>query len=66
VDLHPDGRGQYVLTVSDNGVGFPGDVDFRNTETLGLQLVNTLTGQLDGAVEILRNGGTEFRITFHA
>ena len=46
VDLHPDGRGQYVLTVSDNGAGFPGDVDFRNTDTLGLQLVNTLTGSV--------------------
>jgi two-component sensor histidine kinase len=66
VDLHLDGRDGYVLTVSDNGVGFPEGVDFQKTETLGLQLVNTLAGQLGGAVEVLRNGGTEFRITFSA
>lgn len=75
----PDGRsgqitvslqrtnGTYVLSVKDDGVGFPKDVDFRNTPSLGLQLVNTLTTQLEGEVELISNGqGTEFRITFSA
>ncbi|MBI3601243.1 MAG: ATP-binding protein [Nitrospinae bacterium] len=57
-------NGRYVLTVRDNGVGFPEGVDFRNTESLGLQLVNTLTEQLNGKIEIERKNGTEFRITF--
>jgi two-component sensor histidine kinase/CHASE2 domain-containing sensor protein len=52
------------LTVSDNGVGFPKDVDFRNTESLGLQLVNTLTEQLDGTVALHNGTGTTFEITF--
>ena len=43
------------LSVSDDGVGFPKDLDFRNTESLGMQLVTTLTEQLDGTIS-LRNG----------
>ncbi len=34
-------NGKFTLIVSDNGAGFPKDLDFRNTETLGLQLVYT-------------------------
>ncbi|MDZ7270913.1 MAG: PAS domain-containing protein [candidate division KSB1 bacterium] len=60
-------NGTYVLSVKDDGVGFPKDVDFRNTPSLGLQLVNTLTTQLEGSVELISNGvGTEFRIQFPA
>ena len=31
---------QYTLIVSDNGIGIPNKVDFENSDTLGLQLVN--------------------------
>jgi len=60
-------RGQdseLMLTVSDNGIGFPQDVDFRKTSTLGLQLVNTLTDQLRGRVELDARRGTAFKIVF--
>jgi hypothetical protein len=50
--------------VSDDGVGFPGGLDFRNTETLGLQLVNTLVEQLEGTIELDRSSGTAFKIAF--
>ena len=40
------------------------DLDFRNTETLGLQLVTALTGQLEGTIVLSRDKGTEFQITF--
>ena len=63
VNLHRD-DGRSTLIVSDNGVGFPENVDFRNTDSLGLQLVCTLTDQLDGAIELNRRDGTEFKITF--
>jgi len=52
------------LTVADDGVGLGEDLDFRNTETLGLQLVNNLVGQLNGIIELNRSKGTEFRIIF--
>ena len=53
-----------TLTVSDNGIGFPEQIDFRNTESLGMQLVTELVEQLDGTIELLRGEGTEFRIVF--
>jgi PAS domain S-box-containing protein len=55
-----------ALTVSDNGIGFPQQIDFRNTESLGMQLVTELVEQLDGTIELIRDGGTEFRILFAA
>jgi len=37
------------FAVSDNGVGLTEDIDFRGIETLGFQLVTTLTeNQLSG------------------
>jgi PAS domain S-box-containing protein len=58
------GEKRFTLIVSDNGIGFPGDLDFRNTKTLGLQLVITLVDQLNGTIELDRRSGTEFKITF--
>jgi len=54
----------FTLIVSDSGVSFPEDLDFRSTETLGLELVTTLVKQLNGTIEFSRSGGTEFKITF--
>ncbi len=55
---------KFTLIVSDNGVGLPKDFHFRNTRSLGLQLVNTLTDQLRGTIELDGNRGTSFKITF--
>ena len=55
---------EFTLIIADNGVGLPADLDFKNTETLGLQLVNNLTTQIDGTIELDRRQGTRFKITF--
>ncbi|MCE8428361.1 MAG: hypothetical protein J5U19_08250 [Candidatus Methanoperedens sp.] len=55
---------KYTMIISDNGIGFPEDIDFRKTTTLGLQLVTSLVGQLDGTIELDKRGGTEFKIEF--
>jgi len=53
------------LVISDNGVGLPEDVDFRNTESLGLRLVSILAeSQLHGNIEVDRTNGTSFHIRF--
>ena len=52
------------LVFSDNGIGLPKDTDFKNPNTLGLELVNILTQQLEGTIELDRSKGTEFRIVF--
>ena len=57
--------GCYTLIVSDNGIGLPKDFDVKNPEKLGLKLVNSLTEQLDGILEVQSNDGAEFKIRFH-
>ncbi len=63
INLSNDG-GNCLLKVADNGVGIPEGVDFRNTDSLGLQIVQTLTIQLNGNMEHENEGGTIFTITF--
>ena len=55
---------KYVLNVNDNGVGFPDNIDYKNTESLGLQLVTSLVNQIDGAIELSNGLGSNFKITF--
>jgi two-component sensor histidine kinase len=64
VELCCDQDDRLTLIVADNGVGFPPDLDFRNTQSLGMQLINTLVNQLRGTVELVSNGGVQFKITF--
>jgi len=63
-ETHVKNVNMYKLVVKDNGVGLPADVDLKNTKTLGLRLVHSLTIQLGGATELIRDGGTEFKTTF--
>jgi two-component sensor histidine kinase len=52
------------LTISDNGIGIKGKINFNNPKTLGLQLINSLAEQLDGKLEVKRDKGTCFTIFF--
>ena len=52
IKFHPIDE-KYVLIVADDGIGFPENIDFENTKTLGLQLIN-----------IYRENGTLFKIIF--
>lgn len=53
-----------VLSIIDDGVGLAEDINMKNPETLGLQLVDMLTRQLNGRLEWDREGGTAFYIYF--
>ena len=44
--------------------GIPKELDFRQTESLGMQLVTTLTAQIGGAIELDRSAGIAFHIRF--
>lgn len=52
------------IIIADNGKGFPANVDFRNTESLGLQLVVTLVDQISGKIELETKKGAKFTIDF--
>ncbi|MDY7001006.1 MAG: ATP-binding protein [Thermodesulfobacteriota bacterium] len=56
-----------VLTVTDNGVGFPENLDFRKTtKTMGLEIVRSLVSQWKGAMDMEKTRGTTFTITLPA
>ena len=38
--------------MADDGVGFPAEIDFHKADTLGMQLVRTLTEQIGGRLEL--------------
>ncbi len=65
ISLISTGENIIELTVSDNGVGFPKDLDFRKANTLGLRLVTILAeNQLHGETILDLSSGTEFKIKF--
>jgi len=63
IELYSESQ-RCLLSVSDNGIGFPKDLNFRKTDSLGLQLVLSLTRQLEGSLQLNREHGTEFKIVF--
>ena len=52
------------ISIADNGIGFPKQIDFKNTESLGLQLVVSLVEQLSGKIKLEKTKGTKFTIIF--
>jgi PAS domain S-box-containing protein len=54
----------YELTISDNGIGLPDELDLEKIDSLGLLLVTSLTEQIDGEITIKSIKGTEFKIKF--
>jgi len=56
--------GAVELRIADNGVGFPKGLDFRRIESLGLQIVNLLVGQLEGTIKLAGKNGTAFTVAF--
>jgi len=54
----------YVLTVSDNGRGLPPGFDMASAQTLGMQLVASLTEQLRGVIAAQSRNGAAFALRF--
>ena len=57
-------RESIELMVSDTGVGLPADLDLENLDSLGLDLVRLLAGQIGGILQLDRSSGASFKITF--
>lgn len=66
VSLQAQDPAHWVLTVSDDGVGLPGDFEARRTQSLGLQLVSDLATQLGGKMETASppTAGSQFKLIF--
>lgn len=65
LELHQDDNANITLIVRDNGVGISDKIDIRHVESLGMELVWTLTEQIEGNLEVVDiREGTEFKLTF--
>ena len=53
------------IIVADNGVWMSDNGDISKSNTLGLQLVNKLVGQLNGSIELNTSKGTEYSISLN-
>jgi PAS domain S-box-containing protein len=54
----------FTLTVSDDGVGIPENLNVEKLDSLGFQLVTSLIDQLGGEFELRRSNGTKFTMKF--
>ena len=52
------------LKVADDGVGLPSGLDILKNKSLGLQLINSLVKQIDGALLVENSAGTAFQVSF--
>lgn len=64
IDFKTRDPGNYELTILDDGIGLPPELNVKETRTLGLRLITILAEQLGADLHIERNGGTVFRLTF--
>jgi len=63
IALKDNTNNSYTLIVEDNGIGLPEDLNHDNNGSFGMQLVNLLTQQLSGKLEVSNHHGTCFKIT---
>jgi len=60
-----DQKKEFRLSVSDDGIGFPPNLDLKKATSFGLQVINGIaTHQMRGTVEVVRQPGTTVVITF--
>jgi len=56
--------GAVRLSVRNNGAGLHMDLDWRQSSSLGLRLVQMLAGQMRGTMQTGPRPGTEFQVNF--
>jgi len=61
---HLEKENKYKVLYEDNGIGLPVEIDIRNTETLGIQLIITLVKQLHGKIELDKKNRSKYLIEF--
>ena len=63
IAMSPLNKNEMELTVNDNGIGIPEEVDIRGTKSLGLHLITILAeDQLQGKIKLARTKGTKFHM----
>lgn len=62
--LHMNGSEEegLVIRVGDDGVGLPDTVEWQNPNSLGMDLIHTLAGQLNASVDMLPGPGVVYQL----
>lgn len=55
-----------AITLTDNGIGLPSELDWMTTRSLGLRLVRALAQQLRAHLDIRSQNGTQVKLVFQA
>jgi two-component sensor histidine kinase len=53
-----------IIILIMNGVGFPKDFDYENTDSLGLTVIKSLTSQINGEFIIVPDNGAHYQVSF--
>jgi PAS domain S-box-containing protein len=64
VSVCEDAQGMVRLSVCDDGIGLPPQMNWEQSSSLGLGIVKTLARQLRAEVEVRNAQGTEFALQF--
>ena len=66
IRLQNTNEGEYHLEIKDNGVGMPADFNLETADSLGFQLIQALSDQLDGKLELVTspNKGLTYKLNF--
>jgi two-component sensor histidine kinase len=64
IELSRIDEGTACMSICNDGSPFPECVDLQNPPSMGLQLVQDLVSQIGGTIELCRDGGTTFTVTF--
>ena len=65
-ELKHSNEEEFELIVQDNGIGLPVGFDFNNPSSLGFEIINALTGQINGRIEYANDDGAKFHVFFPA
>jgi two-component sensor histidine kinase len=66
LSLMQSGPRKYTMVVRDDGVGLPAGFSIKKSPSLGLQLVDMLSEQINGVLRVTTSKGTTFQIDFKA
>lgn len=65
IDIKQTDQNQTTIKIEDNGIGLPKDFDWENPTSMGVDLIKTLSDQLEGTIDLKSsNKGTSYLLTF--
>jgi two-component sensor histidine kinase len=64
ISIHRQEDLTYLLLVKDNGIGFPAGFNLEQLSSLGMEIILSLAGQIDGTVRCYNDGGACVEIRF--